>query len=139
MTGMLIPTRLPGGSQAWLDTETRDFVGRLTAFDPQLALVKNPNGSWEIWRVPLNGPEKPVMRSRPGVKLDAAQVIAQLQKGDSHSRAHVDPVEAAIKHNDKIMRQRDQEAAEAQLEAYDKMLSKAWRGPVPSNVEDISI
>jgi hypothetical protein len=130
---LIAPMNLPNGSRTWVAPEVQDFVKRLEALDPRLALVQNENGSWSIYRVPEDGSEpRHIMRSTPGAKLDP-QVIERLRARDT--RAGHDPVEEMIKANDKAMKDRQDRTVEERFLAIDRMLSKAWRGRVPQTDE----
>ena len=132
---LIAPLTLPNGSRQWVAGETQDFTARLAALDPRLALIQNGNGSWSIMRVPEDGSEaRLIMRSKPGAKL-CPEVIEMLKSRDT--RAGHDPVEEAIRHNDKIVKDAEDAAAEARFIAVDKMLSKAWKGRVPKTLEGI--
>jgi hypothetical protein len=137
VSGLIAPSSLPDGSRVWMAPETKDFVDRLEALDPRLALVQNPGESWSIWRVPEDGsPPVHVMRSKPGAKL-CPEVIEMLRRRDT--RAGHDPVEEIIRHNELAAKRAADAEEEAMFLALDKMLSKAWRGRVPTNVEDLNL
>ncbi len=129
------PHTLPGGQRVWLDGEVQEFIQRLAEFDPNMALYQDPDGSWLIARIAEDGSVHYIMRSKPGARL-GPHVIAKLIEGDTWRRGN-NPVERMIRHNEKVVRDSEAEAEEATLVALDKMLSKSWRGRVPSNVEDI--
>lgn len=136
---MIAPFRLPTGKTVWLDLEVQSFVDRLKAYDDRLALIKdNPTGRWEIWRVGEDGKEHFILRSKPGAKLDAAKVIGMLQAGDTRAPGN-DPIGRMIANNERVENEMEKKVEEATLEAMDKVLSKAWRGRIPTNVEDVSI
>lgn len=134
---LIAPTRLPNGSSVWLDSEVRDFIRRLHDLDPRLALVKNGDGSWSIWRVGEDGSEHHIARSSPGAKLDQA-VIEHLRQRDL-TRRGTNPIEQMIANNLKREQEIEQHAEEALEEAMEKVISKSWRGHIPTNVEDISV
>jgi hypothetical protein len=115
--------------------ETKDFTAALEMLDPRLALVKNPNGSWSIYRHPENGaPPVHIMRSKPGAKLSPG-VIAMLRSRDT--RAGHDPIGEIIAHNDKVQKDATDKAVEQGFVAFDTMMSKAWSGIVPKTDEGI--
>lgn len=134
---MMIPTRLPAGSTAWVDLEVRDFTERLTELDDRLALVKEPGERWSIYRVPEDGsPAKHILRSKPGAKL-GPHVIELLRRGDTRNGAT--PIEDIIRHNTLVEKHRQDAKEEAAAVAFDRLMSKVWRGHVPSNVEDLDL
>ena len=113
--------------------ETRDFTERLEALDPRLALVQNADTSWSIFRVPEDGSQpRMICRSKPGAKL-SPEVIHRLQMRDT--RHGHDPMEEIIKHNERRSKELEDQRVEARFLALDKMLSKSWRGRVPSTEE----
>lgn len=129
------PQTLPGGQRAWVDGEVAEFTQRLSEFNPNLALYQNPDGSWLIAEITEDGGVHYVMRSKPGARL-GPQVIEKLKQGD---RRHHDVVGRVIAYNDKVSRAAAEAEIEGKFVALDKMLSKAWRGRVPSNIEDQGI
>lgn len=132
---MIAPYTLPGGGRAWVDTEVCDFVERLKAFNPNLALYQNPDKSWLIAEVTEDGGVHYVMRSQVGAHL-GPQVIEKLAAGD---RRRHDVVGKVIANNDKIRADKAEADRESKLVALDNVLSKVWRGRVASNVEDTSV
>lgn len=125
--GMMLPTRLPSGSKAWLSGEAQDFIDRLTQLDDRLALVLNPNESWSIWRVAEDGSEHLIAKSKPYAKLDES-VILKLQEGDLRRRG-LKVVEDMIEANDRLQKERDEKTEDVLNEAMEKVYSVAWRGP----------
>ncbi len=75
------------------------------------------------------------MRSKPGARL-GPHVLEKLVAGD---RRRHDVVEQTVIHNERATKAAEDAEDEATMVAIDKMLSKSWRGRVPSNVEDLSI
>lgn len=133
MSEFIAPTDLPDGSRAWVAPEVIDFTRRLEALDPRLALVKEPDGAWSIYRVPEDGSKaRHIMRSKPGAKLDP-HIVERLRQRDTRS-GH-DPVAEVIRHNDLAEKHRIDEAVEAKMIVLDKVLSKAWKGRVPDTEE----
>lgn len=133
MSDLIAPSNLPDGSRVWLAPEVRDFVQRLEALDPRLALVSNPDGGWSIFRVPEDGSDpRCIVRSKPGAKLDP-QVIERLRARDT--RAGHDPVAEMIKANEKAQKDAEDRAVEAKMVFMDNLLSKAWKGRVPQTEE----
>jgi hypothetical protein len=120
----------------WLAPEVRDYTQRLQALDPRLALVQDTNGIWSIWRTPEDGSDSVcIMRAkRPDAKLDPA-VIEMLRMRDT--RAGHDPVEEIIRHNDRVVKAADDAIEENTNIAFDKMMSRAWKGRVPQTAEGI--
>lgn len=131
----LIPHRLPSGEPAWLDLEVKEFTDRLTEFNPSLGLFKAKDGCWIIARVDEQGEPHIIMKSKPGAKL-GPHVIEKLAQGDTRRRDN-NPVEDMIRHNERLQREREEQANEAIMEAFDKVLSKAWRGRMPLTDEGI--
>lgn len=130
---LIAPMNLPNGSRTWVAPEVQDFVKRLEALDPRLALVANADESWTIYRVPEDGSDpRAIVRSKPGAKLDP-QVIEMLRRRDT--RAGHDPVEEMIRANDKALKDRQDRNVEERFLAIDKMLSKSWKGRVPQTEE----
>lgn len=125
-----VPKHLPDGSTVWLDPETVDFATRLHELDPRLALVRNADTSWSIWRVAEDGSEHCVARSKPGARLDQ-RVIDQLRRNDTRRRGGTRLAEAILRHNEKVEKDRIAADEELLLESIDRMLSKSWRGRVP--------
>ena len=138
--GLDQPRTLPSGFRAFLPGECVDFIAALEALDDRLCLVQrqadHPRGpGWSIFRNPEDGSEAvPVAHGRPGARLGPG-VIAKLAEGDS--RRH-DVADRLIKGNEANVRRVVHEAEEAKMVAYEKMLSRSWRGRVPSNLADLS-
>lgn len=137
---MLAPRTLPDGSRAWVDSHVKDFTDALTAYDDRLALVQNQrNHTWEIWRVAEDGSEYIVMRSKPGRDAQLGPGVIQ-HLADRDARRHgTSLVEGLIKHNEKAEDDARARYEESAFLALDKMLSKSWRGHVPSNIEDLDL
>ncbi len=133
MSNLIAPAALPDGSRVWMAPETMDFTRRLEELDPRLALVQDEAGAWSIWRVPEDGSD-PVMicRSKPGAKL-APEVIERLRQRDT--RAGHDPAAEMIRNNDRVVKETRDREDEARFLALDAVLSKAWRGRVPTTDE----
>lgn len=130
---LVAPASLPDGSRVWMAPETRDFVQRLEALDPRLALVQNADTSWSIFRVPEDGSHAVcVCRSRPGAKL-SPEVIDRLRRRDT--RGGHDPMGEIIRHNNRVQKNLADKEVEAKFLAIDNMLSKSWRGRVPETAE----
>jgi len=132
---MMQPRTLPGGKRVWLDGEVADFTAALTALDPRLSLIQCEDGRWEIWRVAEDGSEHIVTRSPAGARLGPA-IIQRLAENDSR---RTDPVDNMIRKNDLAEKHRQDAQVESQMVALDKLLGRIWKGPVPSNVEDLSL
>ena len=129
------PVNLPGGQQIWESTEVHEFVARLKELHPDLALYRRNDGAWEIWECAPNQPPAYIMRSKPGAKL-SPEVIERLRQ---HDVRYNDVAERTIKNNEQVKRDAEERAMHKLYDSIDLMLSKAWRGKVPSNVEDIDI
>jgi hypothetical protein len=113
--------------------ETRDFIQRLEALDPRLALVQNGDRSWSIFRVPENGaPPVCICRSRPDAVL-SPEIIHRLQMRDTRG-GHA-PMEEIIRHNAKVQKDAEDREIESKFLAIDRMLSKSWKGRVPVTTE----
>lgn len=119
---LAIPTTLPGGQQAWLDSETVAFTEALRELSPNLALFREADRGWSIWEVCRDGKPRMVCRSKPDAKL-GPEVIQRLREHDSHSRANGNVVERMIAHNDKLIADRGKAILEKQAEA---MHYAAW-------------
>jgi hypothetical protein len=132
---MMQPRTLPGGRRAWLDGEVADFVDAMMRLDDRLALVQTVDGRWEIWRCAEDGSEHMVCRSPVGAKLTLS-VLERLAQGDT--RRH-DVVEKMIRQNDLAEKHRLDAQEEAHNVAVDRLLSRVWKGHVPSNVEDLNL
>lgn len=135
MPSMTQPRSLPGGRRVWLDGEVADFVDALHDLDERLALVQTVDGRWEIWRVAEDGQEVIVCRSSRGAKLDRS-IIIKLAQNDARRQ---DVVDRIIKQNDLAEKHRLDDAEEKFNVALDRLLSRTWRGHVPSNVEDLNL
>lgn len=133
---LTLPKRLPDGSYVWLDPETVDFAQRLSELDPRLALVRNADTSWSIWRLAEDGSEVCVARSRPGALLDP-EIITKLRENDTQARGYTDLAARLEKHNAQVEQDRIADDEELLLESVDRVLSKSWRGRVP--VTDVGI
>lgn len=131
---LIAPHTLPGGQRAWLDAEVQEFTQRLTELDERLALYQDPDGSWLIARIAEDGSIHYIMKSKPGARL-GPHVLQKLVEGDTRRRGH-QPVEAVIRANEATARRNQEEAEEKALEMLDNVLSKSWRGRIPTNVED---
>lgn len=129
------PVNLPGGQQLWESTEVHEFVARLKELHPDLCLYRRQDGAWEIWECSPYHPPAYIMRSKPGAKL-SPEVIERLR---AHDVRYNDVTERVIQNNDRVKREADERAADAIYNALDRMLSKSWRGRVPTNVEDVDI
>lgn len=121
-----------------MDSYVKDFTDALTRYDERLALVQTNVGHWEIWRVAEDGTEYRVIRSKvPGAGLGPG-VIEMLAQRDMQ-RQGAQQVEKLIQHNERVEKEAQDKYHEAAYLALDKMLSKSWRGHVPSNVEDLDL
>lgn len=138
MTTLVAPRTLPNGARTWLSPEVSEFSDRLRDIDPRLALVQHTDNSWSIWRVGESGEENVICRSKPGASL-GPQVLQRLVEGDTRRRGGGDFVEKMIRHNDKVVKDAEDAEVESKFIAIDRMLSKAWKGHVASNIEDLSI
>jgi len=135
MPSITQPRNLPGGRRVWLDGEVADFVDALHDLDERLALVQTVDGRWEIWRVAEDGQEVIVCRSPRGAKLDRS-IIIKLAQNDARRQ---DVVDRIIKQNDLAEKHRLDHAEESFNVALDRLLSRTWRGRVPTNVEDLNL
>lgn len=134
--GITAPTTLPGGQRVWLAPEVRDFTDRLHRLDPRLALVQSPDGRWSIWRVPEDGSDAVcIMRAKSVSAKLCPEVVEMLRMRDT--RAGHDPMEEIIQHNAKVVKDADDKIEETTNIAFDKMMSKAWKGRVPQTAEGI--
>lgn len=135
MPTMMQPRNLPGGRRAWLDGEVADFVDAMMRLDDRLALVQTEDGRWEIWRCAEDGGEVLICRSAPGARLGPA-VLERLARGDT--RQH-DVIGRMQRENDLAEKHRQDAEEEAYNVAVDRLLSRVWRGRVPTNVEDLNL
>lgn len=136
------PRTLPSGFRTFLPGEVADFVDAMERLDDRLCLAQrqadHPLGpGWSIFRNPEDGsPPVPIAHGRPGARLGPG-VLQRLAENDS--RRHGNLADKIIKANEKRVADVNAKAEEDKMVAYDKMLSKAWRGHVPSNVDDLDI
>lgn len=134
--GLDQPRTLPGGFRAFLPGEVADFVDALEQLDPRLCLVQRQDKGWSIFRNPEDGsPAVPVCHGPKGGGGLGPAVIHRLAAGDS--RRHPNLADQIIKSNEANVKAVDEKADEDKMVAYDKMLSKAWKGRVPSNIADL--
>lgn len=131
------PHTLPGGQRVWLDGEVQEFIERLAEYDPNMALYQDPDGSWLIARIGDDGSVHYIMRSKPGARL-GPHVLQKLIEGDTWRRGN-NVVEKIIAHNEKVARDAEAAAEEAFLVSLDRMLSRSWKGRIPTNVEDLEL
>lgn len=73
-----------------------------------------------------------ICRSKPGAKL-GPELIERLRARDT--RAGHDPAAEMIRNNDRVAEEIREREVEARFLALDAMLSKAWKGRVPSTDE----
>lgn len=125
--GLEQPRTLPGGERVWIDGQVADFVDALHRLDDRLSLTQTPDGRWSIWRVAEDGTEHRVCISGPGARLDQS-IIHHLALNDSR---RFDVAGDMIRANEQRIAAVDAKAEEDKMVAYDKMLSKAWKGRVP--------
>lgn len=135
MASMTIPRNLPNGRRAWLDGEVSDFVDAMTRLDDRLALVQTEDGRWEIWRCAEDGSEVIVCRSPQGARL-GPDVLERLARGDTRRD---DIVGRMQRDNDLTEKHRLDAQEEAHNVAVDRLLSRVWKGHVPSNIGDLSL
>lgn len=135
---LTLPQKLANGSQVWLDPEVMEAARIISAYDDRLSIVKNQDQSWSIYRVAEDGQEAVVARSKPHAKLDPHFIVKKLQDGDTRRRGN-DVVERVIKQNEKRERDMDSKYEDNVNDAMDKLMSKAWKGRIPSNIEDVNI
>lgn len=139
--GLDQPRTLPSGFRAFLPGEVADFVDAMERLDPQLCLVQrqedHPLGpGWSIFRNPEDGSPAVAVAHGPrgGGRLGPA-ILERLAAGDA--RRHENLADRLIKANDKNVADVNAKAEEDKMVAFDKMLSKAWKGRVPSNLADL--
>ena len=135
MNTMIQPRNLPGGRRAWLDPEVADFVDAMMRLDDRLALVQTEDGRWEIWRCAEDGGEHMVCRSPIGARL-SPEILHRLAQGDTR---RVDVVDRMIRQNELAEKHRLDAQEEAHNVAVDRLLSRVWKGHVPTNVEDLNL
>jgi len=137
------PRTLPSGFRTFLPGEVVDFITALEALDDRLCLVQrsadHPRGvGWSIFRNPEDGsPPVPICHGPRGGGGLGPEVIHRLAANDSRRVGNIG--DKIIKANEKRVADVNAKAEEDKMVAFDKMLSKAWRGHVPSNVEDLDI
>ena len=116
--------------------EVSDFIDAMERLDPRLCLVKRPDGGWSIWRSPEDGSDAvPVAHGPQGGSRLGPEILERLAQ---HDTRRVDNVgDRIIKSNEALVKRVNDKAEEDKMIAFDKMLSKAWKGHVPSNLSDL--
>jgi hypothetical protein len=122
-----LPTPLPDGSTLLMDS---DFEHRLRSGDAtvgwtgdeRLYAAFNPaEDRIEVWRWCEDDTPRLVARSRPGMRVLDAGLLAYLAAHDSQSRRAFDAGRETIAHNERILAARSDAATAAREEAADRL------------------
>jgi hypothetical protein len=127
------PRNLPSGHRVFLPGEVADFIDAMERLDPRLCLVQRPDKGWSIWRNPEDGsPAVPVAHGPKGGGRLGPEILHRLAQ---HDGRRFDVADRMLKANEKHVNDVNAKADEDKMVAYDKMLSKAWKGIVPKTEE----